>query len=870
MRLVLNRLRTLLRRRRQERDLQDELAAHLEMDTQQRIDAGGAPDEARRHAYRDFGNVLLVAEDTRSSWGWTALEQCAQDARYGIRNLLKRPSFTVVTAITLALGIGANTAIFSIVNAALFRRLPFPEPDRLVRVFSWNPSPNGGLWVTGPADFRDWREQSSSFERLAAFSGGGISPWIGERPETITAARVTWDFFETLGVRPLIGNGFEQLDESTIKPIPSVMLSHRLWISRFGGDVGVVGKQFKTTTGAVTIVGVMPPEFKFPEYAEVWVPMGCCGEINYRATRYWSVVGRLKIGQSLEAARAEMESIARRLAEQYPKENKNWSVRILPLNRALVQDVRQALWILMGAVGFVIVIACANIAGLTLVRSASRRREVAVRLALGASRWRLVRQLFVEGLLVSSLGMLAGLFFASWSIDAFFNLLPKTNLTPLMRFRDGVHLDSTVLLFTASISVLTSVVLTLVPIWDSLKLAITDSIRSSGKKTQSRHEHRLYKSLVVGQFACAIVLLAGAGLLIQSFIRMLDVDLGYDRRGLFIMSFPESTQNRRAVIDETVDRITKVPGVESAAVMSFNRFGQLNHQFNREDKPFLNGDVLVRYSSVSADYFRVLKSRLISGRGFDARDSAGAPGVVVINERLAREYFPGEDPIGRRIVLAYNNQRIPHQIIGVVSDIRQDEPGQPIQPEILVHWPQLPWLSANLLIRAKGDPADVQKSVQEAIWAVDKNLPASRTETLEEILRSQVATPRLYVILFGLFSAVAVVLAAVGIYGLLAYIVNSRTNEMAIRVAVGAGSQQILRFVIGEGLLLSAVGIVLGLLGTLALTRLMRSLLFEVSPTDPATFGGVAVLLLIVALAACYIPARRAAKTDPAVALRHE
>lgn len=426
------------------------------------------------------------------------------------------------------------------------------------------------------------------------------------------------------------------------------------------------------------------------------------------------------------------------------------------------------------------------------------------------------------------------------------------------------------MLFAVLISALTAVVLTLVPVWDSLKLALADSVRSGGKKTATSREHRLYKSLVVCQFACALVLLAGAGLLIQSFIRMMNIDLGYDPRGLMIMSLPESTQDRSTITDQALERIKVVPGVQSAALMSLNRFGQLNNQFNREDKPFPDGDVMVRYSSVTPDYFRVLQSRLIAGRGFETRDSANAPGVAIINEKLAREYFQDEDPIGRRIVLAYNNQRIPREVIGVVSDIRQDAPGQPVRPEILVHWPQLPWLSGFLVIRAAGDPAKVQKLVQEAIWSVDKNLPASRAETLDEILSSQVATPRLYMILFGLFSTVAVVLAGLGIYGLLAYIVTSRTNETAIRVAIGAQQRNIVRLVIGEGLLLSIAGIVLGLVGTLALTRLMRSLLFEVSPTDLGTFCGVALLLLAVALAACYIPARRASKTDPAVALRHE
>jgi putative ABC transport system permease protein len=524
----------------------------------------------------------------------------------------------------------------------------------------------------------------------------------------------------------------------------------------------------------------------------------------------------------------------------------------------------------MGAVAFVIVIACANIAGLMLVRSAARRREIAVRFALGANRWRLVRQLFIEGSLVSLTGAVAGLLLAKWGNDAFFSLLTRTSWTPLVRYREGAQLDGSVLLFTALLSVLTAVVLTIVPVWNSLNRALADSVRAGAKRIQTQREHGLYKLLVVGQVSCAIVLLAGAGLLMQSFIRMLNIDYGYDPRALMIMSLPQPQQARQVFIEQVLQRINVVPVVESAAVMSYNRFGQLNFPFNIPHKPFPDGDVVVRYSSVTSEYFRVLRPRLIAGRLFETRDSTDAPGVVLINEKLAKEHFSNEDPIGRSIVLAYNNQRIPREVIGVIGDIRQDAPGEPVKPEILVPWAQLPWLGSFLVVRGKGEPANVQRLVQEAIWSVDKNLPASRTETLEEILSSQVATPRLYMILVGLFATVAVVLAGLGIYGLLAYIVSHRTAEMAIKVAVGANTSTLLRLVIFEGIQLSVAGIVIGLLGTAILSRLTRSLLFEVSPTDPATLAGVALLLLATALAACYIPARRAAKTDPAVVLRGE
>ena len=872
MQRILSRLKTLLFRRRHERDLQEEFAAHLRMDAQERIESGVRPDEARQAAHRDFGSVLRAAEDTRSSWGWVTLEQFGAELRYALRNLWKRPGFAVVTVLTLGLGIGANTAIFSIVNAALLRPLPFPSPDRLVAILSVNPSVADGLArASAPADYKDWRDQSRTLEHLAAYTNGVVALRLGERPESIVAARVSANFFDALGVRPMLGRAFEASEDLTQSR--TVILSHRLWQSRFHGDVDIVGRTIPTSTqlgGFVTVVGVMPPDFRFPSYAEIWIPIGCCGEIDRRAVRYWNTVGRIRSGESIESVQAEISGIATRLAEQYPKDNKNWSVRTIALDRLLVRDVRQALWILMGAVAFVIVIACGNVAGLTLVRSAERRREIAVRFALGANRWRIVRQLFVEGLLVSVLGAAAGLLLAMWSIEALFSLIPQTTFTPLVRFRDSVRLDGTVLLFAMLMSSITTLVLTIVPVGASLKAVVAKSVRRARSHTSTRGEHRLYKALVVGQFACAIVLLAGAGLLIQSFVRMLDVEYGYDPHGLVIMDLPQPVQNRQAYTVEVLDRIKAAPGVESVSLMSYASFGGLNFPFNIEGKPLPGGDITVRYSSVGSDYFRVLKARLIAGRAFDASDSADAPGVAIINEKLAREYFAGENPIDRNIILVYNNQRMVRRIVGVVHNIRQDSPNQPVLPEILVHWPQLPWLNSTLVIRAAGNSAQVQRLVQDAIWSADKNMPIVRATTVDEMLSSQVATPRLYMILVGLFAAVAVVLAVLGIYGLLDYIVNRRSNEMAIRMALGAAARSIVAMVIREGVRLSLIGIALGLIGTLLLTRLMSSLLFNVSPTDPATFSSVALLLLIVAIAACYIPARRAAKADPMSILRHD
>jgi putative ABC transport system permease protein len=431
-------------------------------------------------------------------------------------------------------------------------------------------------------------------------------------------------------------------------------------------------------------------------------------------------------------------------------------------------------------------------------------------------------------------------------------------------------MDGTVLLLTVLLSSLTAVVLTLAPVWNSLKLTLAESVRTGGNKTQTQHEHRVYKLLVVGQFACAVVLLAGAGLLIESFILRSKVDYGYDPRELMTMNFPQPQQNRQAFVDEVLQRIQSAPGVEFAAVMSFERFGQLNFPFNLQNNPFPNGDVLVRYSSVTPEYFRVLNTPLLAGRTFDSRDTINAPGVAIVNEKLARGYFPGGNPIGRKIVLSYNNQRLVREVVGIARNIRQDGPEEPIKPEILVPWSQLPWLSGTLLIRANGEPAGVQKAVQDVIWSMDRNLPASNAKTLDEILNSQLATPRLYMILLGAFSAVALSLAGIGIYGLLSYLVSRRRQEMAVRVAIGAKTPDLIRMVLGEGIRLSIAGALLGLVLSFALVGFMQSMLFEVSATDPVAFAIATFLLLTAALAACYIPARRASRADPIEALRHE
>jgi len=851
-------------------ELQREIDSHLQLEAEERQADGMSDDEARHAARRAFGSVLRATEDTRAVWSPIGLEQMWQDARHALRSLVRQPTFAAVAIMTLALSIGVSTAIFSVVEAALLRSLPYPDPQRLVAVSSVNRSQQAAPSIVSPADYRDWRAQTSTLEQLAAYSAADVLPLApGGRLEPISMARVTWNFFRTFGVRPLIGTGFDESDETgDTAGLTDVVLSHRIWQTRFGGDPAIVGTRFRTAIGSAIVVGVMPPDFRFPQYAEVWTPMGCCGEME-RRVRYWRVVGRLRSGQTAQAGQDDLAAIADRLAEAYPKENRNWSVEVMPLTDAIVGNVRRPLWLLMGAVAFIVVIGCANVAGLVLVRSTVRRRELAVRMALGASRARLVRQLLTEGLLVSMAGTVGGVLVAKWGIVAFFTLLPDTTWTPLMQFRDDVQWNGAVMGFALGLSIVTTVVLTLAPVADSLTSALAQSIRAAQVASRNRRDTRAYRLLVGGQFACAIVLLAGAGLLMQSFVRMQHVARGFDPDRLIVMALPIAGKDQRQFVDGVLERIRSSPGIESVAVKNGPRFAELNFPINFEDRP-LPSDVVVRYNSVTSDYFRVLKARLLLGRPFDERDRAEGPKVVIINETLRRQQFSNEDPIGRRLVIAYNGQRLRLNIIGVVGDMRYDGPGEPLRSQMFVPWPQAPWITASIVARGPGDLAVLQSTIRDALSSVDRDLSASQSRTLNDILDSQVATPRLYTTLLIVLAAAAVCLAAVGIYGLFAYVVGRRTNELAIRVALGGQRAAIIRMVVGEGLRLCLIGIGVGLLGAIALARGLRGLLFEVSPADPATLTAVVTLLSAVAIVACYLPARRAANTNPLVALRRE
>ncbi|MGH9848800.1 MAG: ABC transporter permease, partial [Blastocatellia bacterium] len=612
----------------------EELAQHLD-DYHAELLAGGATEtEACRRTLAELsGNELLARElrrvERRSdpeplvpgiNRRTSMIANLWQDLRFGARMLLKQPGFTLIAVLTLALGIGANTAIFSVVNAALLRRLPY-DATRMVAVNSFNPQKEQRAGVVAPADFLDWQAQSQTFEHLTAYAGGGIRLKESERVESIPGVRVATNFFATFGVQPLLGRTFTN-EEGFANGPPVIILSHRLWQQRYGGDPQVVGRTLKTDTGAVQVVGVMPAAFEFPSYAQAWTPLARdIGEMKSRNPIYFRSVGRIKQGQTIESAQAEMKTIAARLAEAYPKENQGRTVQLTDWRESLAQDSRKALLVLMGVVGFVLLIACANVANLLLANAATRRKEMAIRLALGASRRTLIRQLLAESLLLSLLGGALGLALAVWGVDALTRLLPELNFSfqSLSELRNEISIDRSVLLFTVAVSLLTGVLFGLAPGWQAAKTDVNESLKDGSRGSSAGHQ-RIRHMLVMAEVALALALLVGAGLLINSFTRMLRVDPGYDPQGLMVMPLAFPAQNKYAFAQQVMERIAATPGVAAVALMSDQQLGGLNFSFNRESQPLPDGDVSVAYSAVSPNYLSTLKTPLHGGRAFDERD----------------------------------------------------------------------------------------------------------------------------------------------------------------------------------------------------------------------------------------------------------
>ena len=808
------------------------------------------------------------------------METLIQDLRYGVRMLLKQPSFTVIAVIALAHGIGANTAIFSVVNAVLLKPLPFADADRLVIVYETNLQRGSTRSSASYPNFADWREQNRVFERMASYHTADFVLTGEGEPARIPGAIVNADLFPLLGAAPILGRSFLPEEDKPGDAGRVVLLGYRLWQTRFHADPNVIDKSLVLGGKHYTVVGVMPEGFQFPigsDPVDLWSTVSIDSEMfTQRGAHYMRVIARLKPEVTLAQAKAEMDGIAANLERQYPDENTRRGVNLVPALESLVGDVRPALLILLGAVGCVLLIGCANVANLLLARATTRHKEMAIRSALGASRGRVVRQLLTESVLLSMAGGALGLLIAMWGTDVLVSLsrddLPRAS---------QIGLDGRVLGFTFLVSLLTGVLFGLVPAIHSSKTDLNESLKEGGRgSTEGVHRNRLRAVLVIGEVAIAIVLLAGAGLLIQSLRRLQQVNPGFNPHNVltFSLGLPAVKYKPEQQVEfyrQLIARINSLPGVRSAsAVMPLPLGGdRMRVTFETEGRPIAKGELpATEIRVIGLDYFKTTGIPLIKGRDFNERDDKKAPAVIIVNDAFAKQYFPGEDVIGKHVKPGITDEDVEapmREIVGVVGNVKHMSLSAEVDPEAYEPHAQLIFDMA-VVVKTDADPHGITGAVQGELRAMDKDLPAYNLRTLDEYLTGSVAQPRLITSLLALFAGMALLLTAVGLYGVMSYSVNQRTHEIGIRMALGADRGDVLKLVVGQGMTLTAIGVVVGLGGAFFLTQLLKSLLFGVSATDPATFAAIALLLAGVALAACFVPARRATKVDPMVALRYE
>jgi predicted permease len=806
-----------------------------------------------------------------------------QDLRYGFRMLVKRPGFTVIAVLALALGIGANTAIFSVVNAVLLRPLPYKDPQRIVAVWETNPQLGAEMRnrnEVAMGNFLDWRAQNRTFERMGAlFYANANLTGTGE-PERLQSVVVTTDLFDVLGVQPALGRSFRPEEETVASP-RVVVLSHGLWQRRFGSDPSVVGRNLTINGNQVTVVGVMPQGFQlqFPTsmQVEMWLPMRIDPATQAdRKAHYLYVLARLKEGLTLEQSQAGMTSIAGQLQQQFPDTNAGKSANVVSLHKQLVGNVQPYLYVLFAAVGFVLLIACANVANLLLARVAARHKEVAIRIALGASRWRLVRQLLTESILLASAGGLLGLLLAYWGIDLLVALTPGD--VPRL---NEIGLHAPVFIWTLLVSILTGVLFGLAPALQASKPDLNESLKESGRTSAGLERSRLRNLLVVSEVALALVLLICAGLMIKSFMRLQQVSPGFEPKNLLTMNislprqkYPEA-QQANGFYNQLFERVRAVPGVEAVGGIDPLPLSDSNGTtgFVVEGGPMLAlaDRPEVGERSVTPDYFQTMRIPVLKGRAFTAQDRENTPRAMIVNEALARRYWPNEEVLGKRLGFEDDaSKQVWWEIVGVVGNVKHERLDAEAKPEVFFPYEQSPRNFMSLVVRTTSDPSRMIAGVRDQVLAIDKDQPVFDIKTMEQRLSKTVAQSRFIMLLLGVFSALALILAAVGIYGVMAYVVSLRTHEIGIRMALGAQGRDVLRMVVRQGMTLVLIGVAIGLVAAFALTRLMSSLLYGVTATDPLTFITVALVLGMVALLAIFIPARRATRVDPMEALRYE
>jgi putative ABC transport system permease protein len=795
------------------------------------------------------------------------------DLRFAARMLLKNPGFTAVAVLTLALGIGVNTAIFSVVDSVLLKPLPYERPGQLVQLWE-APSP-GKRNSASPGAFLDWREHGTTFESLSLRQNTAMNlTGVGE-PERLSGLAMSASGLQILRARPLLGRTFAP-DEDQPGKDKVVVLSHGLWQRRFGGETDIVGRTIQLNDQSYTVIGVLPPRFLPWDKAEFVIPSAIdSDDSNQRGAHWLQVIGRLKAGVTVDQGKAEMNALAARLKPLYPAFKKDWGVTVVSMHEQITGDIKPTLLILLGAVGCVLLIACTNVANLLLAKASARQKEMAIRAALGASRGRVIRQLLVESMLLSLIGALLGLLLALWCVGVIGNLasvnLPRAH---------EVGLDLRVLGFAVLVSLFAGVAFGLIPAVQASRPDLNETLKEGGRGSQGGARNRIRSGLIVSEVALALVLLVGAGLLLNSFFRLYNVSPGFNTQNALTMQislpgnkYPDA-KRRTAFFERVLERIESLPGVEAAGVMGTMPInGSPDIFFAVSGRP---GQPENGYSTdfdfCSPNYFRAMGIPLLKGRSFDQRDRVGSSRVVIISEALAREYFPNEEPLGKRIHLDVSTGKIDEgwEIVGVVGDVRMRGLGEMIKP--CVYRPQAfsPWGSGRLLIRTVGTPLALTEGVRKAVFEVDPSQPVANVRTVEDVIAASVAQRRFSLMLLSTFAGAALLLAAIGLYGVVAYTVAQRTREIGIRMALGANRGAVVALVLRQGMKLAGIGIVVGIAGALGLTRVLTKLLYGVKPNDPLTFAGVSLVLLCVAVLASWLPARRAGRVDPIVALRTE
>jgi putative ABC transport system permease protein len=878
------RVRMLLRRQQFDQDMDDEMRVHLEFREKEYVQNGFSPEEAHMAARKNFGNALAIREVSHDSWGWAWLEHLGQDLRFAFRMFAKNPGFTAVAILTLALGIGANTAIFSFVYGVLLQPLPYKDASRLVVLNETTPKV-GTVSVSYP-NFLDWRQQNHSFSQIAAVHDVGFNLGGVTQPENISGEAVSPNFLSMMGVRPFLGRDFEASEEKS-GTAPVVLLSYELWQSHMGSDRDVIGRTVTLDGRSFTIVGVLPPNFRSLDKTDVMLPIGVWatnnpGEANDRGNRGdMVVIGRLAPNITFAQARAEMDGIAARLAKEYPASNDQFGVALQSIRDSFVSDARPAILVLFGAVMFVLLIACANVANLFLVRGAARTKEIALRMAFGASRSRIIRQMLTESLVLAFLGGVLGVVLATGGIGGIAHLVPMDMLSGAT-----VNLNGAVLFFAAGIIVLAAFIFGLAPAMHSTRPDVQAELKEGGRTASaSAAQNKLRGALAIAEISLALILLVGAGLMMKSLYKLMSVNPGFRPDRVLTMEMVLRTQQYSkdpAILNfwqQVVDRVRALPGVESAAT---GTVVPLTGSHSR-------GDITVEgmalptpgnfphpdYHEVSPGFISTLGIPLLRGRTFTDTDNQGAPLVGMVNARLAQQFWPNDDPVGKRFMFGHPDPTGKKTskwitVVGLVGDTKLYGLANPSRLEVYVPALQHPGSDMNLVVKSRIDPAALTSAIRGAVASIDKDQPIFAISTMNQLVSDSLGTRRITLVLLGLFSALALVLAAIGIYGVISYSVAQRTHEIGIRMALGAQHKDVLRMILRQGAKIAISGVAIGVVVSLGLTQLMSSLLFSVSAADPLTFTAVAAILVIVAMLACYIPARRALRVDPMVALRYE